>query len=83
MRPLTSGSPEVEQDHLGLLGENVLEAGHAGRRGRYGVATLAQSAAHRVADRIVVLDDQNAGHVGKLANFRCERAENTARGGHR
>ena len=67
VRPLDVGQAEVEKDHLGSVGEHVLETGQPGGRGGYGVPPLGQSAAYGGADRVVVLDDQNAGHGGTLS----------------
>ena len=57
------GQAEVEQHHLRMVGQHLLEAGHAGARAGDGVPPLGEAPAYGAADRLVVLDHEDAGHA--------------------
>ena len=57
-----SGSPRSRIDQVGAAGDRVVQAGHAGRGGTYGVTPLAERVDQRPADLRIVLDQQQQSH---------------------
>ena len=57
------GQAEVEQHHLWRRGQHLLDPRQAGRSGRHGVPTLGEAAPAGIADRLVVLDHEDARHT--------------------
>ena len=62
-QPVHVRQPQVEQDHLWVLLQDVLESGQPGADHGHGVSTLAQTPSDRRADRVVVLHHEDAGHA--------------------
>ena len=76
--PSTSGRPRSSSTTCGWSAEHLLEAGHAGAARGHGVPALGEPPAYGAADRLVVLDDQDAGHARTVRRPRAARAARRA-----